>query len=194
MPASCSETKRLLRGGSPRHHPYRWLVVNGVVLSWSVVLLVLIFATNGSYDDSENRAIELHYLVYNFVTSGVWLLEVFFNVLDFNELFDRESEGGGESLLRPTHETESAAKERLALWMEGGLAACFFVDSAAAAVHLSRNEIHVQAGSMTMTIWVLVNMASFAFMVYRLLVDRRNAEQGAKQTELASALHSTTLV
>lgn len=193
MPAFCPETKRPFRGCSPRYHPYRWLVVNGVVLLWSAVLLVLIFATKGSYDDNETRAIELHYLLYNFVTSGVWLLEVFFNVLDFNEFFDREGERG-ESLLRPTHETESAAKVKLAIWIEGGLSACFFVDSTAAAVHLSRNEIHVQAGSMTMTIWVFVNMASFAFMVYRMLLDWRTMKQSAKQMELVSALHSTTLV
>ena len=139
------------------------------------------------------RAIGLHYVVYNFVTSGVWLLEVFFNVLDFNKFFDREGERG-ESLLRPTQVTESAAKVKLAIWIEGGLAACFFADSTAAAVHLSGNEIHVQAGSMTMTIWVFVNMASFAFMVYWLFVDWRTMKQCTKQTELISALHSTTLV
>ena len=68
------------------------------------------------------------------------------------------------------------------------------LDSTAAAAHLSRSEIHVQAGSMTMTIWVFVNMASFAFIVYRLLLDWRTMKQSAKQMELVSALHSTTLV
>ncbi|KAL3767894.1 hypothetical protein ACHAW5_010137 [Stephanodiscus triporus] len=191
MHLSCSNTKLLLRGCSPRHHPYRWLVVNFVVLTWSLVLLVRIFATKGSYNDKEKTSVELQYLIYNLVTCAVWLVEVFFNALNFNNFFDDEGEGG-EGLLQPAHEIESATEEKIALWIEVVLSAFFFIDSTMAAVHRSRNEIHRQAEGMM--VWVFVNMAAYTFMVYRLLVDKQTKKQNAKQTELISALHSTTLV
>ena len=90
------------------------------------------------------------------------------------------------------HEIEIATNKRVALWIEGAIAACFFVDSAVASVHLSRNEVHRQAEGMT--IWVIINIVAYAFMVYRLFVDWQMTKQSAKQTELISALHSTTLV
>lgn len=174
-----SKTKRRFRGCSPRYYPHRWLAVNGIILTWSAFLLVQILATGGTYVDDEKAAIEFHYLIYNFVTCGVWLLEVFFNVLDYKKFFDDEVGGGGEAPLMPplVHEIENATNSRAALWIEGGIAACFFVDSASAAVHLSRNEVHRQAEGMT--IWVIINIVAYIFMVYRLFVDWQTMKQGA---------------
>jgi hypothetical protein len=188
-----SRLKRRFRACSPRHHPHRWLVVNGVILTWSAFLLVRIFATGGSYVDDDKAAVELHYLIYNIVTCCVWLLEVLLNVLDYNEFFD-DGDGGGEAPLMPPpiHDTENATNKMRALWIEGGIAAFFFAESAMAAVHLSRNEVHRQAEGMTM--WVIINIVAYIFMVYRLFVDWQTMRQGAKQTELISGLHSTTLV
>eukprot|EP00563_Minutocellus_polymorphus_P006033 CAMPEP_0181033272 /NCGR_PEP_ID=MMETSP1070-20121207/7169_1 /TAXON_ID=265543 /ORGANISM="Minutocellus polymorphus, Strain NH13" /LENGTH=191 /DNA_ID=CAMNT_0023110689 /DNA_START=297 /DNA_END=872 /DNA_ORIENTATION=- len=190
--------KRILRGCSPHHHPYRWLVVNALVLLWSAVLLARIFSATGSNNDDEKTRIELGYLVYNFGACAIWLVEVFFNVLDHKEFLHSEGATGEESLLRapPAPERKKRTKkEVMGLWIEAALAAYFFLDSTTVAVHLSRGQIHKQSEGMTID--VCVNMAAYCFMVYRQFADWRaegNNEEIAEQSSEVADGHSEGLV
>lgn len=171
--------KWLLRECSPHHYPRRWLFINCSILLWSAVLLIIIIYTPEIHNDDERTDIELNYLFYNFAACAVWLVEVGFNILDFKGYFDSSNQEASESsLLRPSHKAEKTRMEVAALWIEGVLAAVFFVDSTTVAFHLSREQIHRQAKGMAID--VSFNMACYAFLVYRIVVDwRRSRKNGA---------------
>ena len=186
IPSPCLNTtyntttmKRLLRECSPHYHPYRWLGVNCVILFWSAILLVKILATIGSHNDDEKTGIEWNYLLYNFGACAVWLIEVFFNVLDWRGYFDSREGVGEESLLQPIQKVERSKRGVIALWIELGFAAYFFIDSTSIVVHLSRKQIHRYAEGMTFD--VCLNMLAYAFMVYRQFVDWREPGQNSGQ-------------
>lgn len=151
---------------------------------WSAILLFKILLRSGNRDDREKTNIEFEYLVYNFGTCGVWVVEVFFNVLDFKEYFERNGVGE-ESLLQPaTERAEKTRRETVALWIEVVLAVYFFIDSTSVAVHLSREQIHRQAKGMALD--VFVNMAAYAFLIYRQFVDWRTSASGHTSNQRSS--------
>ena len=59
--------------------------------------------------------VEFEYLVYNFGTCAVWLIEVTFNVLDHLDFFDLEPRTGTgeESLLQPQTDKRDKTKKKL---------------------------------------------------------------------------------
>lgn len=199
IPSPCLNTtyntttmKRLLRECSPHYHPYRWLGVNCVILFWSAILLVEILATIGSHNDDEKTGIEWNYLLYNFGACAVWLIEVFFNVLDWRGYFDSREGVGEESLLQPIQKVERSKRGVIALWIELGFAAYFSIDSTLIVVHLSRKQIHRQAEGMTFD--VCLNMVAYAFMVYWQFVDWRESGQNSGQASEhlpTTEVHST---
>mmetsp|Transcript_28557 Transcript_28557/g.60554 ORF Transcript_28557/g.60554 Transcript_28557/m.60554 type:complete len:191 (-) Transcript_28557:363-935(-) len=174
--------KPVLRECSPHLHPYRWLGINCAVLLWSAILLWRIIDTiesrNPDYDYMTR--VEWSYLVYNFAACAVWVAEVFFNVLDFRGYFD--SGEGEKSLLRPTGERKERTRgEVVALWVETGLAAYFFLGSMVIAHHLSKAQIHKQSRGMIFD--VCLNMVAYAYIVYRQYVDWRESGNESGQTE-----------
>lgn len=172
-------TKRLLRGCSPHHHPHRWLFINSAILIWSFFLLLEILAITGSHDDNERTEVEFQYLLYDFGTCAIWVIEVFFNVLDHKEYLEAGEEGAGEeSLLQPaTERTERTRKEVTALWIEVVLAVFFFIDSTSVVYHLNRHQIHRQAEGMTFD--VVLCVVAYLYMVYRQFVDWRTSGQNS---------------
>uniref|UniRef100_A0A7S4JWV2 Uncharacterized protein n=1 Tax=Odontella aurita TaxID=265563 RepID=A0A7S4JWV2_9STRA len=166
---------RLIRACSPHYHPYRWLVVNCIVHVWSILLLLGIWSITGNHEEEDRATVEFYYLIYNFGTCTIWLVEVFFNVLDYKRCTEWER-FGEESLLQPTQKDERTKKEVVALWIEVALAIYFFIDSTCVFDNLNRHQIHRQAEGMTYD--VFLNMAAYAYMVYRQVVDYRATGQG----------------
>ena len=170
--------RSLLQNCSPHHHPYRWMFVNVVVLLWSMLLLARIINNTETNDANEKGGIEYNYLLYNFATCIIWLIEVTFNVLDHKKYFDPTAGSGGDTLLeQPSHtasRAERTKREVVALWIEFALAAYFFIDSTVV-WHLSREQIHREAKGMTVD--VFVNIAGYAFLVYRQFVDWKTSGQ-----------------
>jgi hypothetical protein len=113
----------------------------------------------------------LNYLVYNFATSFVWVIEVFFNILDYKGYFDCTLGEGESRLLQPmaTDRVKKTTREALVLWMEVALAVIFFVDSTHVAINLSQKQIHKEAQGMTIDI--TVNLIAYSFLVYQQFAD-----------------------
>ena len=188
--------ERLLRECSPHHNPCGWFFVNCLILLWSVILLVVIIYDVSSNSDTEDEItnVEFNYLIYNFGTSAVWLIETAFNILDYKGCFGSSGEEDNETslLLRPGEKSEKTRAQAMALWIEVALAVCFFIDSCAVAFHLSRRQIHRQAQGMTIDL--CLNMASYGYQVSRnvarLCRSRRNnntrAEGAAERRSDAS--------
>ena len=172
--------KRVLRGCSPHIHPHRWIVVNSVVLIWSLILINRIRIAQ--YDVNEQTEVEFEYLVYNFLTCGVWLIEVTFNVLDHKRYFDAEGTGE-ESLLQPIERRERSKNEVIAIYIELVLAALFFLDSTSVAFHLTRHQIHRQSEGMVVD--VCINMLAYSYLIYRQYVDYRATHDGEQEEDLA---------
>ena len=161
----------MLRNCSPHIHPHRWLGVNSIVLVWSLILMGRIWTT---YYHSKEQ-VEFEYLVYNFGTCAVWLIEVTFNVLDHLDFFDLEPRTGTgeESLLQPqTDKRDKTKKEVAAIYIELILAAYFFIDSTSVAYHLSRKQIHREAKGMTLD--VSLSMIAYTYLVYQQFIDYRS--------------------
>lgn len=171
--------KQLLRECSPHHHPRRWIFVNCSILLWSAFILVGIISTFNSHNDNEKNEAEYSYLLYNFGTCAVWLIEVLFHFLDYRKYFDFDTDEGvnEESLLQPTVKAEKTRREVAALWIEGFFAVLFFVDSTTVALNLSREQIHKQAQGMVFD--VVLNMAAYGFMVYRVFDDWRGSQHNS---------------
>lgn len=147
--------------------------MNGIVLIWSLFLLLKILATLGTNNDDKQTVIEFEYLVYNFGTCAVWVVEVLFNVLDFKGYFKRDGVEE-ESPLQPNGDaqtSERTKKEVIALHVEALLAVYFFIDSTIVADNLSRKQIHKEARGMTID--VVINMLAYCYMVHRQFVDWR---------------------
>ena len=162
-----------LQACSPHIHPSRWLAINATILLWSVVLLILIYVKR---DEAGKTSVEFEYLIYNFMTCIVWVIEVFFNVLDHRDYFATPGSlsGGETSLLQPQpkgRSDQTAQKSSISIWIQVIFATYFFVDSAVVAVHLSRDQIHRQAQGMTIDI--CLNLLAYGFMVYRQLADMK---------------------
>ena len=103
----------------------------------------------------------------------MWVVEVFFNVLDYRGYFNDYQGEGEASLLQPRqneHEPKTT-KEFIALCLDVALAAYFFADSTTVAVHLSQEQIHREAKGMTLD--VCINLFAYSFIVYRQMVDMR---------------------
>jgi hypothetical protein len=115
----------------------------------------------------------LNYLVYNFATCIVWVLEVFFNVPDCSGYLDSHGGEGEESLLQPRVAgpvpNQRTRKDFIALLVEVALALYFFTDSTIVAVNLSSAQIHKEAKGMVID--VCLNFLAYSFLVYRLLID-----------------------
>lgn len=182
--------RSLLQACSPHHHPHRWLFVNGAIILWSAILLIRICNSAESKDADEKSSVEFNYLIYNFGTCIVWLIEVSLNVLDHKGYFDsdgnEDNNPGEESLLQPTQKAERTKREVVALWIEFALAAYFFIDSTTVAVHLTRMQIHRQAKGMTFDI--CINFAAYGFLVYRQLVDWRASRQNGGQSDISHSV------
>lgn len=149
--------------------------------------------THDSHDDNVKTTIEWHYLLYDFGTCTIWLIEVFFNVLDYKEYFDSgEGEGvGEESLLQPSQQRVEWTKRRVIfLWVEVTLAAYFFIDSTSIAYHLSRMDIHRQSRGMTFD--VCFNMMAYALMVYYQYADWKASRNIGGQEEAAACAEQGT--
>jgi len=149
-------------------------------------------------DDDEKTEIEWNYLLYNFGTCAVWVVEVLFNVLDFKGYSDSHPDEGDdhgeENLLLPLPETERIKRtkwEVIALGIQIAFAVYYFIDSTSIAVHLSRGEIHRRAGGMLLD--VCLNIVAYAFMVYRQFDDWRNSgRDGEQNSEHSSAAEVQT--
>ena len=127
-----------------------------------MLLLGIWSITGGNKED--RTEVEFQYLMYNFGTCAIWLVEVFFNVLDYKRYTEWEG-FGEESLLQPTQKDERTKQEVIALWIEGALAVYFFIDSTCVFDDLHRKQIHRQAEGMTFD--VFFNMAAYGYMIYR---------------------------
>mmetsp|Transcript_13533 Transcript_13533/g.29064 ORF Transcript_13533/g.29064 Transcript_13533/m.29064 type:complete len:210 (-) Transcript_13533:1115-1744(-) len=186
--------KQVLRQWSPQHHPYRWLGINCIILFWSATLLLGILITIDDDDnDVEKIEVEWDYLLYNFGACAVWVVEVSFNLLDFNGYFDATTDRD-KSLLEITISMEMEGAENrtkwevITLYIEMAFAAYFFVDSMSIVFHFSLEEIQREAEGMPFD--VCINMIAYAFMVYRQFVDLRNSRQDGEEKENSSS--STT--
>ena len=186
IPAPCPSPamKRALRACSPHIHPYRWFVVNSMVLIWSLVLIRQIYAANYLADDITE--VEYEYLLYNLCTCFIWLIEVLFNVLDHKGYSNSEEQVGEESLLQPTvSERKMKSKsEVIAIYIELVLAAIFFLDSTSVALLHTRHEIHRQATGMTFD--VCINMVAYSYLIYRQYVHYRTTHNN-DENELEDA-------
>ena len=169
----------MLRECTPRFHPYRWIFLNFAILMWSMIFLIFILNNNTADNSNEKGKIECHYLVYNFVTCIVWLVEVSCNALDHIGYFD-DAEGNGEethlqlkpSSLQLPSRVERSKNEDIALWVELALAAYFFLDSTTIAFHLSREQIHREAKGMTLDL--CINIVAYSFLLYRQVMNRNS--------------------
>lgn len=98
------------------------------------------------------------------MTCIVWVLEVFFNVLDYSGYLDPHGGEGEESLLQPrvaeSVPNQRTTKDFIAL----------LVEVAIVAVHLSSAQIHKEAKDMVID--VCLNLLAYSFLVYRLLIDQ----------------------
>eukprot|EP00581_Thalassiosira_minuscula_P009563 CAMPEP_0183702706 /NCGR_PEP_ID=MMETSP0737-20130205/725_1 /TAXON_ID=385413 /ORGANISM="Thalassiosira miniscula, Strain CCMP1093" /LENGTH=191 /DNA_ID=CAMNT_0025929361 /DNA_START=266 /DNA_END=841 /DNA_ORIENTATION=+ len=173
--------KRLLKEGSPHYHPYRWLVINCTILLWSFILLMRILVTVDNHSENDKTRIEFNYLLYNFLTCIVWFVEVSFNVLDWKGYFESGEGVHEESLLRQVPKIERTKRGVVALWIEFGLAAYFFIDATTVAHHLSRHQIHRQAKGMTYDI--CLNLLAYSYMVYLQFVDWQESRSDGEPME-----------
>lgn len=193
IPAPCPSPamKGALRACSPHIHPYRWFVVNSMVLIWSLVLIRQIYAANYLADDITE--VEYEYLFYNLCTCSIWLIEVCFNFLDYKGYFKSAEQVGEESLLQSTvSERKMKSKsEVIAIYIELVLAAIFFCDSASVALLHTRHEIHRQATGMTFD--VCINMVAYSYLIYRQYVHYRTTNNN-DENELKDALDNEVQV
>jgi hypothetical protein len=144
-----------------------------------MLFLVSILNKTSTDNSIEKARIECHYLVYNFLTCIVWLIEVSCNALDHKGYFD-DAEGNGEERqlqLKPhsldtTSRVERSKSEVVALWIELALAAYFFLDSTTVAFHQSQEQIHREAKGMTLDL--CINIVAYAFLLYRQVVNRKS--------------------
>lgn len=181
-PAPCPNAamKRVLQACSPHIHPYRWLVVNSMVLIWSLTLIIQIWTANyNNFANEDITEVEYEYLIYNFSVCFIWLVEVSFNVLDHKGYFEEVAEQlefGEEGLLSQstiTGELRStkSKNEVIAIYIELVLAVLFFIDSTSVALLHTRHEVHRQAEGMTFD--VCINMLAYSYLIYRQYVDYR---------------------
>ena len=160
-------SKRLLRECSPHYRPLRWLILNSIILTWSTGILIYYFIfTDGP---REEETAQIDYLVYNFITCTVWVLEVIFHTLDFFRFLDDDDEGR-EGLLE---EEQVHAKGCcwLALWIEVVLAIIFFFDAINGAVHLERQDVDKYTSDMVY--WIILDIVAYSYMVCRSYNDWR---------------------
>ncbi|KAL3785133.1 hypothetical protein HJC23_013292 [Cyclotella cryptica] len=169
--------KKLFQECTPRYHPYKWIFLNSAILLWSMLFLILILSNTTTENSNEKARIERHYLVYDFVTCIVWLIEVTCNALDHIGFFDdaEDDRGESQSKMEPRschapNKVERTQSEVVALWIELALAAFFFIDSTTIAFHLSQEQIHRQAKGMTLDL--CINIVAYAFLLYRQVVSR----------------------
>jgi len=115
----------------------------------------------------------LQYLIWNFGTCLVWVLEVGLNLFDF---IDSKEELGENSLLQHTDRsiTNNTQNETLPLWIELSLAIYFLIDSVGIVFHLTRKEVHNSAKGMLFD--VVVAVMAYLFLVYRQFVDMRQSK------------------
>ena len=160
-------SKRLLRECSPHYRPLRWLILNSIILTWSTGILIYYFIfTDGP---REEETAQIDYLVYNFITCTVWVLEVIFHTLDFFRFLDDDDEGR-EGLLE---EEQVHAKGCcwLALWIEVVLAIIFFFDAINGAIHLERQDVDKYTADMVY--WIILDIVAYSYMVCRSYNDWR---------------------
>ena len=176
-PAPCPNAamKRVLQACSPHMHPYRWLVVNSMVLIWSLTLIIQIWTANyNNFANEDITEVEYEYLIYNFSVCFIWLVEVSFNVLDHKGYFEEvaEQEEGLLSQSLTTGERSTKSKnEVFAIYIELVLAVLFFIDSTSVALLHTRHEVHRQAEGMTFD--VCINMLAYSYLIYRQYADYR---------------------
>ena len=175
-PAPCPNAamKSVLRACSPHIHPYRWLVVNSMVLIWSLTLIIQIWTANyNNFANEDITEVEYEYLIYNFSVCFIWLVEVSFNVLDHKGYFEEVGEEEG-LLSQSTYTTERRTKSKnevIAIYIELVLAVLFFIDSTSVALLHTRHEVHRQAEGMTFD--VCINMLAYSYLIYRQYADYR---------------------
>ena len=165
--------RRLLRKCSPHRQPHLWLLLNFIILIWSVVLLIRFVGSQRE----EKIYVELQYLIYNFGTCLVWVVEVGLNIFDFID--SKEGESGEQSLLQQQQQQQqqqpehsiATTNETLPLWIEFSLAVFFLVNSVGIVFHLTRKEVHHEAKGALVD--VLVAVFAYLFMIYRQFVDMR---------------------
>ena len=179
IPPRCPNAamQRCLRGCSPHLHPHRWGVVNSIVLIWSLILGVHVWNTADTHIEDELSAVEREYIIWNFVTCAVWVVEIALNVLDYRGYFDKGGFGESSLLQQPaTERKEKTKNELIAMYTEVFLAVYFFLDSCSIAVNLlDRNEVHKYASAMTFD--VVIGMIAYTFLVYRQYVDYKSAAE-----------------
>ena len=166
--------KRLLRKFSPHQQPKIWLLINGLILIWSTILFIDVVGTlNEDAENDEKTYAELQYLIWNFGTCLLWVIEVGLNIFDF---IDSKEELGENSLLQHTDRsiTNNTQNETLPLWIELSLAFYFLIDSVGIVFHLTRKEVHNSAKGMFFD--VVVAILAYLFMVYRQFVDMRQSK------------------
>jgi uncharacterized membrane-anchored protein YitT (DUF2179 family) len=124
--------KRLLRKFSPHQQPKIWLLINVFILIWSTILFIefidVVGTLNEDAENDEKTYAELQYLIWNFGTCLLWVIEVGLNIFDF---IDSKEELGENSLLQHTDRsiTNNTQNETLPLWFELSLAFYFLIDS-----------------------------------------------------------------
>ena len=165
--------KRLLRKCSPHQQPKIWVLINSSILAWSTILLIDVVGTlNEDAENDEKTYTELQYLIWNFGTCLVWVLEVGLNIFDF---IDSKEELGENSLLQHTDRSiTNTQNETLPLWIELSLAIYFLIDSVSIVFHLTRKEVHNSAKGMLFD--VVVAVMAYLFMVHRQFVDMRQSK------------------
>ncbi len=172
--------KKILRKSSPHRNPGSWLFINVAVLIWSIRLILVIVATqNDNNESDEKTSAQLEYLIYNFGTCIIWVLEAGLNLFDH---IDTKQDGAKSSLLQDD-EYVTDASETKPLWVEFFIAVYFVFDSSSVVFDLSRNEIHKLSKGMLGD--VLLNMLAYFYIVYRQFIDWRktNLDQ-TEQTDL----------
>lgn len=151
---------------SPTLHPQRWFAINCMVLAWSAFLFVRVLAV---VDRKEKAGVELHYLLYNIVVTGVWLVESVANFLDY-KFFRRQ--GGSESIpltdaevSREGDKFDGKSTEECFLLIETAVATYFTFDSMSVVFDMTKKNIHRESKGMMLD--SAINLVAYGYMIYR---------------------------
>ena len=167
--------KRLLRKCSPHQQPKIWVLINAFILAWSTILFIDVVGTlNEDAENDEKTYAELQYLIWNFGTCLVWVLEVGLNIFDFIDSKEELGENENSLLQHTDHSIASTQNETLPLWIELSLAIYFLIDSVSIVFHLTRKEVHNSAKGMLFD--VVVAVMAYLFMVHRQFTDMRQSK------------------
>lgn len=135
---------------SPNSAPRAWLLINGAILAWSVLLLCELLLTISPEDRLEGTRA---YLLYNFGATLIWVVEVGLHLLEHHQLKVHSS-------TNPNHEH----KDLYWLLAELIIALYFLYDSTRVFVLWRTPDSNVRAQLLD----TIINIAAYLYQVIRL--------------------------